>query len=180
MSEEKNKNNTFDSLGIFILGEINEASFKDFSKWILEQNANAIYKNLTVIINSYGGYCNDMFGIIEMIRGSKIPITTVGMGTVMSAGFMIFISGTHRIATPLTTFMCHQFTSGKYGKYHELVAQREEEDFITEKFEFLLRKFCNKELSDEEFNKLNGPTDYNITPEKMLELGYCEEIKYLN
>lgn len=115
-----------------------------------------------------------------MIRGSKIPITTVGMGIVASAGFMIFISGNYRIATPSASFLCHQYSGGHIGKYHELVASREEDDFINEKFKELLRKFCSKELFQEEFNKLNGPTDYNITPEKMLELGYCEEIKYLN
>ena len=48
---------------------------------------------IKLVINSYGGSVDDMFGLIDVILTSKTPIYTYCTGYAMSAGAMIFLAG---------------------------------------------------------------------------------------
>lgn len=85
-------------------------------------------KHLTLYINSSGGSMNDAFALIDIMQLSPITFTTIAIGEVASAALLIFLAGDHRLITPNTSVLSHQFSWGTSEKYHELKAARVEED----------------------------------------------------
>jgi ATP-dependent Clp protease protease subunit len=81
-------------------------------------------KNLTFVINSPGGDVQSTFALIDTIKGSLIPVYTVGLGCISSCGLLLFMSGVkgHRVITPNTAILSHQYFGGVIGKEHELFA----------------------------------------------------------
>ena len=113
--------------GIFVLMDnIDADSVKPVIEWILHENhvRKKKYKELLLMICSNGGSMEDAFALIDVMRSSKIPIKTVGLGSIASCGLMIFLAGTQgrRILTPNTSILSHQFSWGSSGKVHELFA----------------------------------------------------------
>ena len=96
----------------FLTGDIEEENIKRAMQWIayenMEEDKN---KSLTLYINSYGGDLYQAFGLIDMMRMSKYPVATIGVGSIMSAAFMIFAAGQkgRRMIARHTGIMCHQF-----------------------------------------------------------------------
>ena len=90
---------------------------------------------MQIIISSPGGDLNAAFAVIDVMKGCPIPVHTVGLGQIASAGFMMFIAGEkgHRVLTPNTSIMSHQYSWGTWGKEHELVAVGKEFELTTER-----------------------------------------------
>jgi ATP-dependent Clp protease protease subunit len=126
-TEYNYKLNIYDH-GIFILSdEITHANTTDAIEFILECNLLAKkdrFQNITLIINSPGGDLTAAFALIDIMQGSRIPVHTLGLGQVSSAGLLIFMAGKKgfRTLTPNTSILSHQFSWGSDGKEHELVA----------------------------------------------------------
>jgi ATP-dependent Clp protease protease subunit len=119
---------TINDHGIFILGdEITSANTSDAIEFILEKNLvvkTERLKNITLIINSPGGEVPAAFALIDIMQGSSIPVHTLGLGQISSAGLLIFMAGKkgYRTITPNTSILSHQYSWGSQGKEHELVA----------------------------------------------------------
>jgi ATP-dependent Clp protease protease subunit len=126
-TEYNYKLNIYDH-GIFILSdEITHVNTTDAIEFILECNLLAKkdrFQNITLIINSPGGDLTAAFALIDIMQGSRIPVHTLGLGQVSSAGLLIFMAGKKgfRTLTPNTSILSHQFSWGSDGKEHELVA----------------------------------------------------------
>ena len=114
--------------GIFILkDEIDTENTSDAIEFILKHNLRPFkkrVKNLTLIVNSPGGDLSAGFALIDIMKGSKIPVHTLGLGQISSAGLLIFMAGKKgfRTITPNTSILSHQFSWGSEGKEHELIA----------------------------------------------------------
>jgi len=120
--------------GIHIFsGAVNEATCKAAIEFILEENLKKENRlnSLTLFINSNGGSIPDGFGLIDVMRGSSIPVRTVGVGMIASMGLLLLMAGAkgHRVIAPNTTVLSHQFSWGVYGKEHELIAGQSGVDF---------------------------------------------------
>ena len=114
--------------GIFILSdEITSTNTSDAIEFILERNLvekkNRL-ENITLIVNSPGGEVTSAFALIDIMQGSRIPVHTLGLGQISSAGLLIFMAGKKgfRTVTPNTSILSHQYSWGSQGKEHELVA----------------------------------------------------------
>jgi ATP-dependent Clp protease protease subunit len=81
--------------GIFLfMSIIDESSCKDAIEFIIKQNLGKTkVKHLKFIICSNGGEMSPAFALIDTIKSSKIPIHTVGLGVIASAGLLLFIAG---------------------------------------------------------------------------------------
>lgn len=75
---------------------------------------------INLLITSPGGDMSGAFALINVMRGSKIPIRTIALGEAVSAGFCLLIAGHQRVVTPYTTLMSHIFSTGVEGNYHEI------------------------------------------------------------
>ena len=113
--------------GIYLFMDVvNPDNCKEVIEFILKQNAEKKRKKrLQLMICSPGGDMPSCFALIDVMKGSKIPIHTVGLGMIASCGLLLFITGEkgHRTLTPNTSILSHQFSWGNYCKENELFAQ---------------------------------------------------------
>ena len=119
------------------MSDVTQETIKPLIDWIIAENFNKEKKKkeLTLGICSPGGDLNACFALVDIMKGSKIPIRTIGMGMIASCGLVMFISGTkgRRVLTPNTSILSHQYSWGSYGKEHELFAQVKEYDLTTQR-----------------------------------------------
>ena len=78
-----------------LMDHITTESCKETIEFILKQNFARTNSRLQLLVCSEGGDMNAAFALIDIIRGSKIDIDTVGLGIIGSAGLLIFMAGTN-------------------------------------------------------------------------------------
>jgi len=166
----------------YFSNEFNTVTTKDVITWILDNNFQTSnkFENLTLMITSYGGDLMSAFALIDVMRGSSIPIHTIGLGVIASAGLMTFIAGEpgHRLITPNTSILSHQWASGAYGKEHELIATQRQFDLTTKRMIAHYKK-CTK-LSEKMIReKLLPPQDIWLSSEEALEYNLADAVKNL-
>lgn len=165
-----------------LMEEISLQSAKQVVEWIFEANFTEERPDLmNLIICSPGGDLNAAFAVIDAMRGSAIPIRTIGLGQIASAGLMIFIAGdkNQRILTPNTSILSHQYSWGAFGKEHELFATVKEFDLTTKKMISHYKKCTG--LTDAKIREvLLPPQDIWLSPVEAKKLGLCDEVKDLS
>jgi ATP-dependent Clp protease protease subunit len=167
----------YESGTFYLSGEINEQNIGDCIRWIMSENINPTHKELTLVINSPGGDLYSAFGLIDMIQSSKIPIATIGVGSLMSAAFLIFITGAkgRRRVTRNTSVMCHQFSTYYEGKEHDAKAYEKETKYIKQRMLDIVKESCSM---DEKVikRKLLPPSDVWLTAQECVDLGVADAI----
>ena len=162
----------------FLTGEIEEENIKSAIQWIVYENLNGNDNvPLSLYINSTGGDLNEAFGLIDIMRNSKRVIRTFGIGSVCSAAFLIFASGTkgHRYIATNTSIMCHQYASEMNGKYHDMKAFVRESELTNTRMQTLLQDCTGLEPRSVK-TKLLPPSDVWFTAEDLIELGVADII----
>ena len=117
------------------------------------------------------------FALIDIMQGSKIPIHTLGLGQISSAGLLIFMAGTKgfRTLTPNTSILSHQFSWGSDGKAHELFATMKE--FTLTQKRMIDHYKRTTQLSEEEIKTVLLPAhDVWLSAEEALALNICDSI----
>ena len=177
MKEEQSAHSFF-----LLMEEISLNSCKQAVEWIFDCNFQEERPELlNLIVTSPGGDLNAAFALIDTMRGSAIPIRTIGLGQIASAGLMIFIAGDKgkRILTPNTSILSHQYTWGAFGKEHELFATVKEFDLTTKKMIAHYKKCTG--LSEAKIREiLLPPQDMWLSPTEAKKLGICDDVKDLN
>jgi ATP-dependent Clp protease protease subunit len=160
----------------FINGDINEDSVGKAIRWIIFENTKG-NEPLTLYINSDGGNLPDAFALIDVMRMSKVPIRTIGIGSVCSSAFLIFAAGTkgHRLIGQNTTVMCHQFTESSEGKFHDLKTKLKENQRMNDRMVSLLVE-CSNLIEREVKTKLLPPSDVWLSADELVELGIADSI----
>ena len=166
--------------GIFLLmDEISDSTCKDVISFIISKNLVKPYpKYLQLVINSGGGDLQAAFALIDTMKGSAIPVRTVGLGCVASAAVLIFISGDkgHRVLTPNTSILSHQFSWGTYGKEHELFATVKEYELTTKRMINHYKKCTG--LSEKKIREFLLPAqDVWMGATEAKKLGLCDSVK---
>lgn len=113
-----------------LFGYIDEHTAEETCRFLLSHHFEKKEGDSNLIINSFGGYCNDGFAIIDSMRMVRQDVVTLGLGKIMSMGFMIFINGTKgkRYLSEHCSVMCHQHLTGAPEvKYYEFMNRAEEE-----------------------------------------------------
>lgn len=164
-----------------MMEEVSLQTVKAATEWVLEANfTEERPEMLNLIITSPGGDLNAAFALIDVMRGSAIPVRTIGLGQIASAGLMIFIAGEkgQRILTPNTSILSHQYSWGAIGKEHELFAQIKEFDLTTKKVIDHYKKCTG--LADKKIREvLLPPQDVWLSPIEAKKLGLCDDVKDL-
>ena len=162
----------------FLFGEIDEYNITRAIQWIMyENNLDEKNKTLQLFINSPGGDLYQAFALIDAMSWSKVPIRTIGMGTVMSAAFLIFASGEKgdRYISKNCGIMCHQYTDFFEGKYHDLESYRKETELCIQRMTNVLQSATNLDSKGVK-TKLLTPSDVWLTAEELLKLGAADHI----
>lgn len=183
LSAEKTHSQLLQDAGMYVfMDDVNSESIKPIIEWILVENhvTKKKKKELLLMICSDGGSVADAFALIDVMRASSIPVKTVGLGSIASCGLLIFMAGHkgHRILTPNTSILSHQYSWGSDGKAHELFS-------ITKEFNLTQARMLEhyKEctgLTEEEIKvTLLPPSDVWLTADEALTLGICDYISDL-
>jgi ATP-dependent Clp protease protease subunit len=162
-----------------LMGGIDTDSVKPVIEWILHENfvKKKKLKELLLMICSEGGDLEPAFALIDVIKASKIPVKTVGLGQIASCGLLIFLAGTQgrRVLTPNTSVLSHQFSWGSAGKAHELFATVKEFELTQQR---MVRHYQESTGLDEDTIKqvLLPPQDIYLSAEEALSYNICDAI----
>lgn len=162
----------------FLSGDITDENIGETIRWIVYENLQKNHnKILTLYISSLGGDLYSTLGLIDIMKNSTVPIRTVGIGPVMSAAFLIFVSGTHgeRYAGKNASFMCHQYSDSPEGKHHDLKATMKEGDNLNEKMVEILKEATGLSATKIK-SKLLPATDVYLTSQEVLALGAADHL----
>ena len=155
-------------------------STKPVVNWIIEKNLlpdSERPKELTLIINSPGGSVHAAFGLIDVMKGSALPIKTVGLGMIASCGVLTFMAGTKgkRVLTNNTSILSHQYSWGSGGKEHELFARVKEFELSSERMLQHYKKCTG--LSEKKIREILLPAeDVWLTAEEAVKHGIADAI----
>ena len=171
-----------DKYGVMtLMADINAETVKPVIEWILKNNFSPNQTDiLTLIINSGGGSVTDAFALIDTMKGSGIPIRTVGLGEISSAALMIFMAGEkgQRVLTPNTSILSHQYSWGKWGKEHELMT-------ANKAFELTSKMITDHYMKCTGMNEkkvreiLLPPHDVWLSAKDAKKYGICDDVKDL-
>ena len=170
--------------GIMVLmDEINHETVKPVIEWILHENhvRKKKHKELLLMICSDGGSIAEAFALIDVMRSSRIPVKTVGLGSIASCGLLIFMAGAtgRRVLTPNTSILSHQFSWESEGKSHELFATIKEFELTQKRMVTLYRDATG--LEDDVIRKvLLPPQDVWLSAEEALQYHICDAIADLS
>jgi ATP-dependent Clp protease protease subunit len=134
-------------------------------------------KEITLVINSPGGEVHSAFALIDTIKGSAIPIKTVGLGMIASCGILTFMSGTkgRRLITPNTSILSHQYSWGSAGKEHELFARVREFELSTARMMEHYKKCTG--LSEKKIREVLLPAeDVWLSAKEAVKYGIADKI----
>ena len=164
------------------MGDVTQETMKPLIDWIISENFNKENKKkeLTLGICSPGGDLNACFALIDVMKGSKIPIRTIGLGMIASCGLLMFITGTKgkRILTPNTSILSHQYSWGSDGKEHELFAKVKELELTTERMINHYKKCTG--LTEKDIRKHLLPAhDVWLGAKEAKKLGICDKVEQI-
>ncbi len=163
----------------FLTGEIAEENIANCIKWLTYENLDTkAEKVLTLYVNSTGGDLYQALALIDMMTTSKYTIRTIGIGTVMSAAFLIVASGSkgERYLSQYTSCMCHQFAGGgSDAKFHDLRAEMKENEMLNIIMTNVLVAATGKAPTYVK-KRLLPPTDVYMTAHEMIEHGAADYI----
>lgn len=147
-----------------------QADYKEES-----EKKNYIRKPIRIYINSDGGNVYDMWALVDIIEKSKTPIYTYCTGYAMSAAFIIFLAGHKRFATKHATFLYHQISFWRSGKYQDLIEEKDELDYLQSEVEKYVIEHTNFLQQDLEKIRLMKQDIY-LHANEALEFGIVNEI----
>lgn len=182
-STDQTHGQALNQAGMYVfMGEVDTDSIKPVIEWILHENyvTKKRRKELLLMVCSEGGDMSAAFALIDVMRSSQLPIKTVGLGCVASAGLLIFLAGEpgRRVLTPYTSILSHQFSWGSDGKAHELFATMKE--FTLTQKRMLQHYQQTTGLSEEEIKTaLLPPHDVWLSAEEALALNICDAISVI-
>lgn len=162
----------------FLNGEISEESVGACVKWLLYENIDcAKEKTLTLYINSTGGDLYQALGLIDVMQSSPHVVQCIGIGSIMSAAFLIFSAGDtgHRYAAKNASFMCHQFSSSAEAKYHDLKAEMKENELLNNRMIEILKTATGMAPSVIK-KKLLPASDVYLTAQEVIDLGVADQL----
>ena len=167
---------------VVFMGDVTVETMSPLIDWILAENLKTKkQKELTLGICSPGGDLNACFALIDVMKGSKIPIRTIGLGMIASCGLLMFITGTkgRRILTPNTSILSHQYSWGQGSeKEHELFARVKELELTTERMINHYIKCTG--LKEADLRKyLLPPHDVWFGAKEAKKLGLCDKVEQI-
>jgi ATP-dependent Clp endopeptidase proteolytic subunit ClpP len=168
---------------VSLYGDIDEDNARDVvhAMRIIESDFTEDYESnkFELIVSTNGGSALEMFSIYDTIRmiKEKAPVSTVGLGKVMSAGVLVLASGTkgYRKIGKHCRVMIHGVASGYAGSIHSLENELEEVQWIQQQYITLLAN--ETDMTQKYIEKLiSRKVNVYLTAEQAVEYGIADEV----
>lgn len=176
-AEDRINNLLLDSHMFFLYGDITEENIDRCIKWIEYENIDTKDKLLTLYVNTTGGDLYQSLALIDIMRTSKHPIRTIGLGSIMSGGFLIFVCGTkgERYIAPNAGIMCHQLSDDITDKYHDIKSALKEVENCNARMIKILRDATGLSALKIQ-SKLLPASDVYLTARELIQLKAADYI----
>ena len=178
-AEDRADNSLFDNDIHYLNGELNEENIAKAIKWILTANLQKKPKRkLTLYVNTVGGDLYESFALIDVMKNSHHNISTIGIGAVMSAGFLIFASGKQgeRYIGKNTGIMNHQHSDSMDSKMHDMKAQMKENANCEQRCMQILREATGMSVQEVNAKFIKNPSDQYYTAKQLVDLKVADHI----
>jgi ATP-dependent Clp protease, protease subunit len=160
---------------IFLGTEINDPVANTVIAQMLFLRADDPKKDISIYINSPGGYISSGLAIYDTMRFMGYDINTYCLGQAASMGALLLAAGTKgkRFALPNSRIMIHQPAGGVTGTSADIRLQANE--ILVQK------KLCAQVLSErtgQTLEKIHADSerDYYMNPEEALKYGLIDKI----
>ena len=135
------------------------------------------YEPFDFFVSTFGGSAVEMFALYDMMRQirEKIPIHTIGLGKVMSAGLLLLAGGTkgERRIGRFCRVMIHGVVSGQHGHLADIENEFDEAK-VTQKM--YIRALAEETNMTERYlrNLIKKKTNVYLSAEEAVELGIAD------
>lgn len=123
----KNKSELLLQPRMVFVNDFTESSAKKFSEemHMAEDTGQEI---IPIYIDSFGGYCDALTNMFDVINSCSAKIATIAVGKAMSCGALLLSYGAegYRYMGPNSRIMIHEVASGAHGKVSAIKADAEE------------------------------------------------------
>src|SRR3546814_15534521 len=125
---------------------VNDESARHVVERLIYLDSVAPGKEISLIINSPGGYVTSGFAIHDTIKTIKSPVSTVCMGLAASMGSILLSAGEKgtRFIYPYAKVMIHQPSGGAQGPTYDIEIQAGEIMKTKEHSEKILADTCGR------------------------------------
>ena len=128
---------------------------------------------IRLFIHSYGGDIEQSLFFCDLVKASRIPIITIGMGVAMSAGFLIFLSGKRRYA--FLILQCLFILDQRHFKVL-LNKLKKRKRIIKRQIEQMKSYILtNTDIDEKTFNK-NRNKDWYLSSDELLKYNIIDEV----
>jgi ATP-dependent Clp protease protease subunit len=106
---------------VFLSGDVTEHSITQVQAQLISL-ANHSKLPITLVVSTYGGSVDEMFSLYDTIKFIGVPIHTVGLGKIMSAGVLLLAAGAKgkRLIGTHARIMIHPLSGGSGGNVFEM------------------------------------------------------------
>lgn len=130
-------------------------------------------KPIRLLIHSYGGDLDYMWGLIDMIETSETPIYTVDVGRAASAASLIFMAGHRRFMLPHSTVLIHEGSASMSGDATKVLDATDNYRKELKKMKDYIQEHTG--IPSKLLNKKRN-NDWEIDADFCLENGVCDQI----
>lgn len=162
---------------IFIRGVIDQDLADSVVAQLLFLESSDKESDIHLYINTPGGRIDSMYSIYDTMNIVSPDITTLGMGTVASAGTFLIAAGVKgkRYTLENTSFMIHEMAGGMSGKYNVMKNEFKHMETLYDRMSKHYVKLTGQKLSKicSDMQK-----DYYMSAEEAKKYGLVDKIQH--
>ena len=134
-------------------------------------------KDISLYINSPGGYATSGLAIYDTMQFIKCDVSTICVGQASSAAALLLAAGARgkRLSLPHTRILIHQPSGSVHGQATDIGIHAKEILSLRKKMNAIIAKHTNQPL--ERIEK-DTERDFFMTPEEAKKYGIIDEIIY--
>ena len=168
LSEQVNQKSVSDLIkSIYNFNQYDREQASEYKKYKREP--------INIILNTYGGSVYDGLGLIGAIEMSKTPVHITCLGSAMSMGLFILVSGHKRFIHKHSTVMYHQISTLNWDKLEGIKQNVKEAERLEKVCESILFKY-SKVNKDHIKDYKKRKAEWFISPEEALKLKIVDKV----
>lgn len=164
-------------------GYIYVTDFTEESLEIFQHEFNTLQKSkqniIPVVIDSYGGDVYALFGMVSLMKSSKVPVATIIPSKAFSCGAVLASAGTpgKRFIAPYGSILVHQISLGEEGKMSEVQSSLDHAEKLNKTLLSMLDENCGKEpgFFAKHIKELAN-VDFYLKPKEAKKVGIIDHV----
>ena len=162
---------------VMLTGVVDEQSVSVVAGQLIALSSMDNSKPISLIISTYGGSANEMFGLYDVMKFLPCPIHTIGLGKIMSAGVLLLAAGKKgkRLIGENSSVMIHSASAECGGNIFDIINLTNELKRMQEQMVSLLAK--NTKISHDKLNEMmKSKKDNYLTAQEAVNLGIADKV----